>query len=105
MTNEKRYKFREHTYSKNGRLSCCLAFASFVLFIICSLISFAAGGKAGPAIGGAALMAMLLAAYGFYIGMKALNEKENSLVLPVIGAISSGLIMVGWLGLFLAGLA
>ena len=89
MTNEKRYKFRERTYSKNGRLSCCLAFASFVLFIICSLISFAAGGKAGPAIGGAALMAMLLAVYGFYIGMKALNEKENSLVLPVIGAISS----------------
>ena len=81
-----------------------LALASLILFIICSLISFAAGGSAGPAVGGAALMAMLFSVYGFYIGMKAMNEKENSPILPVIGAISSGLIMVGWLGLFLAGL-
>ena len=80
------------------------ALASLILFIICSLISFAAGGSAGPAVGGAALMATLLSVYGFYIGMKAMNEKENSLILPVIGSISSGLIMVGWLGLFLAGL-
>ena len=49
-------------------------------------------------------MAMLLSVYGFYIGMKAMNEKENSPILPVIGSISSGIIMVGWLGLFLAGL-
>lgn len=104
MTNEKRYKFRERTYSKNGILSCCLALASLVLFIICSLVSFASGGKAGPAVGGAALMAMLFSVYGFYIGMKAMNEKENSPVLPVVGSISSGLIMIGWLGLFLAGL-
>ncbi len=105
MTNEKRYKFRERTYSKNGRLSCFLALASFVLFIICSLISFAAGGKAGPAVGGAALMAMMLSIYGFYIGMKAMKEKENSLILPVVGSISSGIIMIGWLGLFLSGLS
>jgi hypothetical protein len=49
-------------------------------------------------------MAMLFSVYGFYIGMKAMNEKEHSPILPVIGSISSGIIMVGWLGLFLAGM-
>ena len=78
MTNEKRYKFRERTYSKNGRLSCCLALASLILFIICSLISFAAGGSAGPAVGGAALMAMLFSVYGFYIGMNPMESKGRS---------------------------
>ena len=80
MANEKKYQFRENVQSEGGRISTVLA----------GCIAFA----------GAAI-----SIYGFRQGMKSFGEKNVSNRLSIIGSISCGIIMIGWLTLFLTGLA
>ncbi|HUM84117.1 MAG TPA: DUF6142 family protein [Lachnospiraceae bacterium] len=103
MADEKKYKFAQKVHSKGGKLSSLLALASALLFFLDAVISFANGGKAGPFIGGIAIMAMLLSIYGFYVGMKSFAETGVSPLFSIVGSIACGVIMVGWLTLFLTG--
>ncbi len=105
MANKKRYRFTETVRSKNGTRSCFLALTSFVLFLLDVILSFGFGGKAGSIAGVIALVAMLFAVYGFYLGMKSFSEQNQaSSVRSVLGSITSGVMAVGWLTLFLTGL-
>ena len=48
--------------------------------------------------------AVLLAAFGFVIGMRSFQEKGVSPLLSIIGSIGCGVVVVGWLTLYLAGI-
>ncbi len=104
MASKRRYVFAEQNASKGGKFSIRLAVLSGAAFLACVIISFASGGKAGPFVGGIALAATLLSVYGFYVGMKSFGEQNVSPALSVIGSIASGVIMVGWITLFMTGL-
>ena len=78
MASKKRYKFTEAEYSRGGRLSILFAAASLALLLADVILSFADGGKAGAYIGAVAAAAMLLAVYGFWVGMRSFREDRNS---------------------------
>lgn len=103
MAKEQKYKFEKKEHSRGGRTASFLALASFALFVSSVIVSFVFKGNAGTAVGGMALIAMLLSVYGFICGMKSFAEKGVSPILSVVGSIACGIIMVGWLTLFLAG--
>ncbi|MDO4804165.1 MAG: hypothetical protein Q4A32_05025 [Lachnospiraceae bacterium] len=104
MASKKKYSFAEKNYSEGGRASTIIACASLGLFVIDAVISFAANGKAGRIVGLLAIGAALLSVYGFYVGMKSFAEKGVSLRLSIIGSISCGVVMIGWLTILLRGI-
>lgn len=104
MARVKRYKFAKKKYAKNGQISTILAAVCLALLLLASIVSFALRGNAGVFVGGIALMAMLLSIYGFYLGLKGFSEKDCSSLFCIIGAIANGLIMVGYLAIFLMGI-
>jgi membrane-bound metal-dependent hydrolase YbcI (DUF457 family) len=104
MSNKRRYSFIEEKPSRGGVHSIWFALASIALFCVCIVISFLYQGNAGAIAGIIALCAMLLSAYGFYVGMKSFEEEDVSPTCSVVGAILSGVVTVGWLTLFLTGI-
>lgn len=104
MADKKKYRFVEKGQSRDGKLSTALAAVSALIFIIVVAISFFRGGEAAGFVGGLALTAALLVCYGFYVGMRSFSEKNVSAKYSLIGSISCGIIMIGWLTLFMAGL-
>ena len=104
MADKRRYRFTEEKASLGGTRATRFALASVLCFIVCVSLSIVRKGEAGPYVGALAVSGMLLSAYGFRTGMKSFSEKDVVPTFSVIGAILSGLVMVGWLTLFLTGL-
>ena len=104
MTGYSRYRVVGKDYWESGPASVIMAAISFALFLVDAIISFLAEGKAGSIVGLIAIGATLLSVYGFYVGMKSFADKDVSQRLSVIGSISCGVIMIGWLTLLLRGL-
>ena len=98
MADNRKYRFVGKDYSEGGRASVIMAAISFALFLVDAIISFAAEGNAGSIVG------LLLSVYGFYVGMRSFADKDVSQRMSVIGSISCGVIMIGWLTLLLRGL-
>ncbi len=104
MADKRRYRFTEKKKSEGGLFSVRLAITSLVLFFVDLGVSFSKGGQAGAVAGVIGLVAMLFSIYGFYVGMRSFSEENASPVYSIIGSILSGVIMVGWIALFLTGL-
>ncbi|MDO4478634.1 MAG: DUF6142 family protein [Lachnospiraceae bacterium] len=99
-----RFVFVKKKHAKGGREATILAAVSAVLFVAAIIISWFSGGKAGVIVGGMALVACLLGIFGFVVGMKSFQEPDVSPLFSIIGSIGSGVIVVIWLTLFLAGI-
>ncbi len=105
MADKRKYSFVEKKDSKGGKLSLLFALISALCFLVLVVISFLREGNAGPYVGAIAIGAMLLAIYGFRVGMQSFGEKDVSPSYSVVGAILSGVVMIGYLALFLNGAA
>ncbi len=77
---------------------------SLVLLLVTLLLAAALKGKAPLALGAAALVGALCAAYAFIIALRALTRRESRYRLCVAAAIFSGLMSILWLTVFLNGL-
>lgn len=104
MADRKRYTFTEQQESKGGRFAIRMAVASLALFVLAVLISFLKGGKGGALTGSLGFIAMMFSVFGFYMGMKSFGEPDVLPTFSIIGSIGCGVIMVGWLTLFLMGM-
>ena len=82
-----------------------LAAVSLVLFVTAVLLAFFLQGQYGYIVGGISLCAMLLSVYGFAMGLKAFQKKTGHTKQGMIGSIANGIIMIGWLGIFLMGIS
>lgn len=103
MAKRYRYSFAKLKPSPDAVWSVGLAAASVVLFFAAIGISFATEGKIPGIIGSVCIFAMLISVYGFIQGLKSFSDKKCSHNLSTAGAIANGIIMIGWLGLFLIG--
>lgn len=104
MAPKRRYTFSEKKSSSGGKRALILSAASAGVFAAAVLISAAFGGNAGPFLGAVTAFGTLLSVYGFYSGMKSFSEEDVSATLSILGSVLSGVIMVGYLTLFMSGL-
>ena len=74
----------------------------YLLFFICDHLRRKIYGKI---VGGISLCAMLLSVYGFAMGLKSFSEENRTHKAGMIGSIANGIIMIGWLGIFLMGIS
>lgn len=104
MANKKRYTFLEKEHPEGGVLAAKLALVSLALLILDVFVSFLYQGSAGRFTGAIAFTGMLLSLYGLWSGMRSFSEKDASPVYPVTGSIGSGIMLIVYLALFLAGI-
>ena len=105
MARRSRYAFAKKQEAQKGKLSTGLAAASLILFITAVLLAFFMNGEFGYIVGGVSLCAMLLSIYGFAMGLKSFSEENRPHRTSMIGSIANGIIMIGWLGIFLLGIS
>lgn len=105
MARRYRYAFAKKKEAQKGKLSTGLAAASLILFITAVLLAFFMNGEFGYIVGGVSLCAMLLSIYGFAMGLKSFSEENRTHRTSMIGSIANGIVMIGWLGIFLLGIS
>ena len=105
MAKKYKYSFAKKDGDRSGRDAVILAAVSFVLFLILCLASFLSSGQGGAALGGLGFFAMLLALYGCVLGFRSISRKKTFQREAVVGSISSGVIFILWLALFLVGVS
>lgn len=105
MAKRYRYAFARQKEAEEGCLAAVLAGVSAALFVAALVISCVSGGKgaAGPVMGGMSVCAALLSVYGFIQGIRGLSHENRSHTYSKAGAVANGIIMIGWLGLYLMG--
>lgn len=103
---KKRYKyaFTRQEGTEGGYASVLFAVLSLAVFLIAAGISIFYKGNAESWLGALGVMAVLLSAYGFYIGFESFRERDKNYRNSVLGALSNGILLVGWLALFLIGI-
>ena len=101
----KRYKytFARKKQSEGGITSSVMALISVPLFLTGAVLSFAFQGKGGLYLGAMGLVAIGVSVYGFITGLKSFSKENRAYTYSKVGAIANGVLMVGWLGLFLIG--
>ena len=104
MARRYRYAFAKKREAAKGKLSVGLAAASFGLFVAAVVLALFFDGKMGGLIGGTGFFAMLLSVYGFAMGLSSFSEENRKHRTSMIGSILNGMIMIGWLGMYLLGM-
>lgn len=100
-----KYSFAPDANAKGGVAAAVAAAVSLTLLVVSSVVSFAFEGEGGYYLGAAGLFSFLLSVYGFYLGIKSFSEKHVNHRYSIIGSLSSGILAVLWLGIFLAGIS
>lgn len=96
------YKFGDKKHSKRGKLSLLLAVLSLLAGIVMIGISIQNGGNANQYIGSAGLFALMVPCVSLPIGLVSLGEDSYKLF-PVLGSICSGLVLAGWVAVYVLG--
>ena len=105
MAKRYRYAFARQKEAEEGCLAAVLAGVSIALFVASLIVSCVFGGKgiAGPVMGGMCVCGTLLSVYGFIQGLKGMSHEKRRHTYSKIGAVANGIIMIGWLGIYLMG--
>lgn len=103
MAKRYRYAFTKKKEARKGKLSTGLAAASLLLFVTAVLLALFMEGTYGFIWGSVSLFAMLLSIYGFITGLMSFSEENRNHKTSMIGSIANGVILVGWIGIFLMG--
>ena len=96
------YKFADKKQSKKGKVSLALALLSFLSAVAMIIFSIQSGGKATVYIGSGGLLALILTAVSFMIGLSSLSGEDYKLF-SVLGSVSSGLMLAGWVAVYVLG--
>ncbi|MCF0132518.1 MAG: hypothetical protein HUJ72_01485 [Blautia sp.] len=104
MAKRYRYEFARTKEAEKGKLAIGVAAASFLLFIAAVITAALLNGKYGYIVGGIAFFAVLLAAYGFVMGLASFYEENRKHKTSIVGSLLNGIILVAWIGLFIYGM-
>lgn len=103
MAKRYRYSFAKKKESGKGILSVGLGITSVVLLVLAIILSMNLSREWRIITGGIGLFAMLLSVYGFFVGLAGFSEEGSMRRMSMIGSIGNGIIMIGWISLFLTG--
>ncbi len=101
MAKRYRYAFVKRKESSKGKLSVGLSIASLVLFPAAILLSVFLPSRYQIITGCVCLLAALLAAYGFLMGLAGFSEENTLHHTNTVGSILNGLILAGWISMYL----
>lgn len=102
MRRRNSYKFADKKHSKRGKISLALAVLSLIAAIGMVVLSIQNDGNANVYIGSAGLLALILTVVSLVIGLSSLLEESYKLF-PVLGSICSGLMLAGWVAVYVLG--
>ena len=105
MSNEEKngYSFLDPGDLPRANASLIFSGISLGILLLSILIAAVEEGQGGLPLGAFGLVGALLALYAFIIGMVALTRRESRYRLCVVAAITSGVMMIIWLTVFLNG--
>ena len=102
MAKRYRYAFTKKKEARRGKWAVGLAIASVCLFLM-ALVADVVALKVPHLVGGLCLLGALLSVYGFLEGIISFAEKDREHFTSVVGSILCGIIVIIWLGIYLAG--
>ena len=103
MAKRFRYSFAKKQESHKGRLSVWLMISSLALFAAAVAISGRVSGKLGVIPGILSVFAALLNLYGFILGLSGFSDAGKKHHASIVGSITNGILLVGWIGLYQLG--
>lgn len=98
------YKFTEKTHSLRGITGLGIGAVSLLIGIILVIISYRSKGNSNVYIGSFGVLAMMLSVVAFVLSVLSLREEDSYRVFPVAAMICSSISLVGWIGVYLAGI-
>lgn len=90
-------------HSTMGVRSCEYAFLASFMLVVCILISYFCGGKAGGFIGGIGIIAFVIAAYGIHFSLKGRRERDKNYITCKIGMVCNAILVLGMGSIFVGG--
>ncbi len=103
MARRYRYAFVKKKEASRGKLSIGCAAGSLLLFVAAVVVSMILKGKYGFIVGGVCIFAGLVSCYGFLMGLSGFSEENCKHRTCIVGSIVNGIIVVGWVALYLLG--
>lgn len=100
---KKRYKFSVKNQSGAGIRSSIVGVLSLLLTGGMLAAAYTEYGQAGKLIAVLGFLALLLALYGLYHGVRGLGEEDTYKGFPYMGCICNGLVLVAFAGIYMLG--
>ena len=101
---EEHYSFLEPGEMPRAKASLVFAAGSLGILLLGMLLAYLFQGKAPLFLGAAGLVGALCALYAFLLGLIALARKESRQRFCIAATLSSGIMVIVWLTVFLNGL-
>jgi len=98
------YKFTEKTHSVRGIVGLGIGALSFIIGIVLVVVSFKNKGNGSVYLGSFGVLALLLSVVAFVLSVLSIREEDSYRIFPVSAMICSTISLVGWLGVYLAGI-
>jgi hypothetical protein len=99
----RRIRFTDKTHPAAGILSVVMGTVAWIVLIILVMISGAAGGKSGLALGVAGLLDLVFSAVGFWLAMRCYKKEDIYMTTPAAGTVLNGLLVLGLVILYVIG--
>ncbi len=96
------YKFADKKHSKLGKASVGLAVLSFLSAIAMIVLSIQDKGNSSVYMGSAGVLALILTAASFLLGLSSLRGEDYKLF-SVLGSVCSGIMLAGWVAVYVLG--
>ena len=97
------YKFAGKKHSRRGKISLSLAVLSVLMGIGMVVLSVQNSGNASVYVGSAGMFTLLMTVVSLLIGITSLREESYKLF-PVLGSICSGIVLAGWIMVYISGI-
>lgn len=100
---KRRYKFTDKNQSRTGIISTLIGVLAFSLTGLVVADAYQSYGQSGKQIAVAGFLALLLAFYGLYKGIRGLKEEDTYQLFPYLGCILNGMLLTAFVCIYLLG--
>lgn len=98
------FRLEEGHHSKKGIISTVLGIVGIIAVILMTFISSSENNNSGIISGFLGLLMLGISAWGLYISVDSLKEKEVKYLFPIMGLFSNGALLIFLLALYIIGI-
>lgn len=100
---KRRYKFTVKNQSRSGIISTVTGLAALVMTGCAAADAYRMYGQAGKGIAVLGFLALLLALYGLYKGIRGLKEEDTWQLFPYLGCALNGMLLTAFVCIYMLG--